>query len=150
MLMKVQSLKNFVSTIGNSRTFRNMKILGISTDHDASFTILKEGKGSVFELERHTGIKRYSLSPYDKSSFIKLLSKFLQKEEISSFDVVAVSTRLKPDFDARIRLILREIGVKFKDFMSFHHKDCHIASTFYTSKERTGVGVCFDDGGNGT
>ncbi len=139
-----------------------MKILGISLGHDSNFALVEDGKlVGVMEAERYFRQKRYKLSAqhlevgrfpstyqYTDIEDLKLFLNLVKKDWGSEFDAVAVQNQGRKDEFENLKVVLKEIGISYKDIHHIDHHLSHAALSYFTSPFSQALVLSYDGIGN--
>jgi len=139
-----------------------MKILGISLGHDSNLSLIEDGKvKAIMEAERYFRQKRYKLSAQHlepgkfKSTFqftdiedLKLFLGLVKNEWGSEFEAVAVQNQGRKDEFENLKVLLKEIGISFKNIYHIDHHLSHAALSFFTSPFSEALVLSYDGIGN--
>ncbi len=139
-----------------------MKIMGISLGHDSNLSLIEDGRiTAVMEAERYFRQKRYKLSAehpeggkfastfqYTDIEDLKLFLNFVKRDWGSEFDAVAVQNQGRKNEFENLKVLLNEVGIKYKIIHHINHHLSHAALSYFTSPFSEALVLSYDGIGN--
>ncbi len=139
-----------------------MKILGIHLGHNSSFSLIEDGiVKSVFETERFFRIKGHKVHATSlKSKWYKASYQYVHIDQLkevirycislwgSDYDYIGVENQGRKLEFRNLKIILKELNVKYKDIEIVNHHLSHACGSFFTSKFKKALILSYDGKGN--
>ena len=139
-----------------------MKILGIHLGHHSHFALIEDGiVKSVFEAERFYRFKGFKLHAYTlKPKKIISSYQYVNVQELINslqfclsqwgynYDFVGVECQGRKFEFKNIQIIIKDLGVKYKDIELVNHHLSHACSAYFTSKFKKALILSYDGFGN--